>query len=421
MQWLEQIPELFSRAIYLLALSTTPSLLSPEPGPLGWPARALLALSFALIVYLAIRLREKIPGRLTTAGLLLLGAAALSALCVGIAQHGKSLPLGPNVLYVAPLLWMGLASLAAGAARRHLVALHRSSGRIAPLLLLGLGGILFLRAPWLHSSQASWLEVLRREPGATFAMKALLDEPLRARSHDLALELAERCFDMAPDGCACHAGRAEVAMRKGAGGAFAHARSAASLCPDDLEIRAILVEALVLEGEADWAEQEARAALAKGNGARLRHALAMALARKGRAEEAAEEAKRAMKLGAGRDSALLLGAILVATGDFEEAKAALSLLLSANPADAAALYNLALIADKEGDYNGARQGYLGALRADPGLASARYNLAVLAYRHGVLEEARHHARSFAEAFPDDSRGASLLRIVATGQGGGRSD
>ncbi|WP_420894956.1 tetratricopeptide repeat protein [Sorangium cellulosum] len=86
------------------------------------------------------------------------------------------------------------------------------------------------------------------------------------------------------------------------------------------------------------------------------------------------------------------------------------------------LYNLALIDDKRGDYNGAREGYLAALKADPRNADARYNLALLTFRAGIVEESRHHARKFLEAFPEDPRSGQLARTTgmplgAAGDGG----
>ena len=81
----------------------------------------------------------------------------------------------------------------------------------------------------------------------------------------------------------------------------------------------------------------------------------------------------------------------------------------ANDADVA--YDIALVADKRGDYNAARQGYLSVLRIDPDHANARYNVALLCQRKGVQDEAKHHARRFGEAHPDDARGKALLATV----------
>lgn len=413
MHWLELVGDALVRAVVLLGLAAAPPWLSPEPGPIATPpTRVIAALLLAACFYGLVRLRARLHGKLARLGLALLGAAALAALVRAFVRD-ESAPLGGGVFYVAAPLWVGLAFLAADLAERRFGQRLRHSRPIALSLVILSGASLMLSAPWLLSRQQSWLEVLRREPEALFAVEALLREPLDAKAYDTASALVDACFSAAPDGCACHAGRAEVAMRlHAAPSALVHARAACERCPDNIGVRAVLAEALTLHGEAELAEQEARSALAKGSAARLHHALAMALDRQGRSMEAVEEAERAVALGAGRDSVLLLGALWVTAGDLEKATTTLLPLVAADPRDAAALYNLALIADRRGDYNRARRGYLETLRADPGLASARYNLAVLAHRHHVREEARHHAQSFVESFPDDPRGAELLRMTA---------
>jgi tetratricopeptide (TPR) repeat protein len=417
-QWLEQVGDAVVRAVVLLGLAAAPPWLSPEPGPMAAWARVIAALFLVAYAYALMRLRVRMRGVLARLGLVLLGAAALAAIAFAFVR-GATGPLGSGVFYVAPPLWAGLGFLAAALAERRLGQRFRRVRPIALVLVLLTGATLMLRAPWLVSREQSWLEVLRRDPQAIFAVEALLRGPLDAKAYDAANGLVEACFSAAPDGCACHAGRAEIAMRRRpASSALVHARAAAERCPESAGVRAALAEALVLDGEADLAEHEARAALTKGSTARLHHVLAMALDRQGRSKEAIEEAKRAIGLGAGRDSVLLLGALWLSVGDLEQATKTLQPLVTTDPRDAAALYNLALIADRQGDYNRARQGYLAALRADPGFASARYNLAVLAHRHNIREEARHHAQTFVASFPEDPRGAELMRTMSGGQAAG---
>jgi Flp pilus assembly protein TadD len=86
-------------------------------------------------------------------------------------------------------------------------------------------------------------------------------------------------------------------------------------------------------------------------------------------------------------------------------------MVERRPDDADALYDLALVSDREGRFNEAREGYLKALRLKPSLRDARFNLALLTHRHGVVEESKHHLRKFVETWPDDPRGADLaLRL-----------
>ena len=86
-------------------------------------------------------------------------------------------------------------------------------------------------------------------------------------------------------------------------------------------------------------------------------------------------------------------------------------LLAANAQDADVVYDLALIADKRGKYNDARNGYLAALKINPTYKEARYNLAMLTWRRGVVEEAKNHARKYAEIAPGDPAAVTLLEMV----------
>jgi tetratricopeptide (TPR) repeat protein len=188
------------------------------------------------------------------------------------------------------------------------------------------------------------------------------------------------------------------------GGAAMRARSA--------DARAALAMDLALHGDGAQAEKAAREALADDErSGRLHYALALALDRQGREAEALVEAQRAVDLGVGRDAALLVGAIAIAQGDLDRARRALD-PFGGDRTDAPVQYDRALIADRTNDYNKAREGYLTALHADPTFANARYNLVVLTLRRGVVEEAKHHAKKFAEAFPQDPRNADLQRLIA---------
>jgi tetratricopeptide (TPR) repeat protein len=181
-----------------------------------------------------------------------------------------------------------------------------------------------------------------------------------------------------------------------------------------LAVRVAAAEAFAVFGDAEAGEQEARAALEKADTGQLHYALAAALSRLGRRAEALEEAKRAVQLGAGRDASILLGQLAITAVQLDVAAAALKPVVAADPDDADALYDLALIAHMRNDYNGARQGYLAALRANPRLANARYNLVDLTLSRGAVDEARHHLQRFVEAFPGDPRAAVLAQRVAVG-------
>ncbi len=131
----------------------------------------------------------------------------------------------------------------------------------------------------------------------------------------------------------------------------------------------------------------------------------------GRFVEAQVEVERAIAAGAGRDAKLLAAKLAIQRDDLDAATTLLEPLSTADPNDADAQYNLALVAQRRGSFNKARAGYLATLRADPSYAAARYNLAVMTWNAGARDEAQHHARKFLELRPDDPRAAELRRKV----------
>ena len=141
----------------------------------------------------------------------------------------------------------------------------------------------------------------------------------------------------------------------------------------------------------------------------LRRAIELEAA--GRFVEAQVEVERAIAAGAGRDAKLLAAKLAIQREDLDAATTLLEPLAAADPNDADAQYNLALVAQRRGSFNKARAGYLAALRADPNYAAARYNLAVMTWNAGAREEAQHHARKFLELRPDDPRAAELRHKV----------
>jgi tetratricopeptide (TPR) repeat protein len=165
-------------------------------------------------------------------------------------------------------------------------------------------------------------------------------------------------------------------------------------------------------------DAEAAAAASEEGEAALRLRRSIELERQGDLEGARVEADAAVAAGGGRDATLQAAKLAILGQRYDDAAGPLDALVKADPTDAAAQYDLALVRHHQGDYNRARNGYLAALRADPRHADARYNLAVLCSSHGVLEEARHHVARFRASFPDDARGPELeRRIGGTGAAG----
>jgi tetratricopeptide (TPR) repeat protein len=123
------------------------------------------------------------------------------------------------------------------------------------------------------------------------------------------------------------------------------------------------------------------------------------------------EADAAIAVGGGRDASVQAAKLAILRKQYDRAITLLTPVIETDSTDAVAQYNLALARQRTGDYNGARNGYLAALRADPRQADARYNLAVLCFERGIHEEARHHVAKFLGDYADDPRGANLERMV----------
>lgn len=122
-------------------------------------------------------------------------------------------------------------------------------------------------------------------------------------------------------------------------------------------------------------------------------------------------AEEALANGGGREAALTVAKLAIRLEQYDRALAVLQPLVDADPKDAIAQYDRALVFHRKDDYNAARSGYLAALRADPKHADARFNLAMLCWKQGVAAEAQHHAEKFRASFPDDPRGAELSTMM----------
>jgi tetratricopeptide (TPR) repeat protein len=177
-------------------------------------------------------------------------------------------------------------------------------------------------------------------------------------------------------------------------------------------LAALLIAACGSKTESSSTAAEARTSPAPDPRAASHLERSMELERKGDLAAAFAEAEAALAMNGGRDASVQAAKLAILRKQHDRAVAVLTPIVEANPGDAVAQYNLALAHQHQGDYNGARNGYLAALRADPTQADARYNLAVLCFERGVLEEARHHATKFVGDYANDPRGAQLERMMA---------
>ena len=406
--------DLVIRAADLVALAALPVVVSPAPDDGGWAMAVVAALALALVLAAASRAGRRSGGLDARLGAASIALSIVAALACAVVFRGDRAPIGRGVSYVAGPLWIGLTLVAASVARRVLagrVRLPRLVGA-APVAIAA-ATMFALSSSWLFSVDRMWLTALARGGDNEAAADALVAAPLRTRRYDAAAAALDGCLEKNPAACGCLARRAEIGLRLNkAAHAIVDAATARDKCPTSATARAVYVEALAMNGDPEQAEQEARAAIAAADGFRVSYALAVALDRSGRHAEALAEAKRALELGAGRDAGMLVGSLAIGLNDLDTAAAALATIVKADPTDADAQYDLALVADRRNDYNGARQGYLAALRANPKLAEARYNLALLTLRQGALPEARHHVERFLATFPSDPRGPALAARVA---------
>jgi tetratricopeptide (TPR) repeat protein len=214
--------------------------------------------------------------------------------------------------------------------------------------------------------------------------------------------------------CACIVTAAKVGLDVDAGRSVRELLDGAKTCRDEREFAGLHAEALVRAGDLEQGQAEAQAAVAGSPG--QPHAL-MALAllayRAGNNGTALTNAAQALTQGRGDGAHLLVGLIHFVTGDLAGARASFAAILASEPTDVAALYNLALVAQKEDHYGEARKLFLTVLYESPKHKEARYYLAVLAHSVGADAEAQHHLEKLSADAPGDPLLRDLKRVLAT--------
>jgi tetratricopeptide (TPR) repeat protein len=412
--------DILVRAASLLGLTLLPSVFSPDPEPPFTLGVALLCVLAVLVVGGALWwLRRRVENATATAAAVLGALALVAAVAMAWSLRDGTRPLGSAVPLVAVPVWGALACAASAVAGEWLGSSFKHKRMAGPIAVLALG-ITQLGAAGtvLRDAPAMWGEALRREPGHERAAAAVGGAHLAARRFEEARAVAVRCLAARPRSCTCLEMAARAAARAEARDRRQRAEAAVQACPDRGEVHALLAEALVREGDLDGAARAIEAARAGGAApATVAWLEAVLHERAGRLDDAAEAAARALAAGAGRDARLLRGRVLLAAGRLDEAAAELAPLLRTDANDVDATWGLAAVADKRGDHEAARRGYLASIRIDPRHADARHDLALLTYRLGKHDEARQHARRFAEDHPADARREALL--AAVGAGGGR--
>lgn len=393
--------DLFARVAWLFALVLYPGGLSPEPvEPPLWVALLGLALG-ALALFGSYRFARDYFGFEAKVAAVL-NVAGVVALIVGATQPA---PLLSTYYGVAPFVWMAVAGSLATLAGAH-VGSRLKNKRMGAVILCIVAAFFGLRAEAkiLASRELMWRRVLERSPAYDPALTALandLADPGRGR------DLLARCVEAKPSHCGCRTRRAEVALASDRWEAALADLEQVGECKGDDGTRYARSKVLALALAKRIDEAAPLLAEAPADDAWTHYARALVATERGDVPSALTSAREAVERGAGRGAKLLLAALAILAGDLDVAEPILDELLQANKNDAEALYDRALVADKQGDFNVARQRYLDALAARPNSPDARYNLALLTLRHGARDEAAHHARKFIETWPTDPRGPAL--------------
>ncbi len=417
------------RALLLLGLSIAPRLFSPDPATPKNVAIALFVplLAFAGVLVGAYYLKKQLATFEAKIAAALIWVAVAASLAGAIYFSGPRAPLARGAGPLALFVWPALAALAASLAGAYLGSSFKHKRTAATALVLA--GGLFVHGD-AHKNMGEpafmWRTALDRDPGNEAAFERVTSTLIGQGKLDEASKRAAACLRANPTACPCLVTKATILQRKltplradqvkpEAEKLLVAAADAAKTCPNVTAARAIHAEALAATGKLDEANEEADEALTmEDDPSRAHAAKAAVLLKQGKIAEAQAEAAKAQEGTGGRDAKMMLVQLAITANDLDGAEATLKALQAANPQDADVAYDLALIADKRNKYNDARNGYLATLKLDPSYKDARYNLALLTHRRGVDEEAKNHAKKFAEMAPDDPRVGPLQQIVSAG-------
>lgn len=404
------------RAVYLLGLAIAPRVFSPDPTTPNSLAAALLVPLAVLGIVLggAVVLKKRIESREGRVAAALLWVSVAAAIGGALYFTGPRAPLAHGAAVLALIVWPTLAATAAALAGEYLGSDFKHK-RTAVAALVIAGG-LFVHGDGkknMGDTAHMWSIALAREPAHEVAFEQVTRPLLTRNKLDDVNKRAATCLRANPAACVCLVARATVAQKKhDVDRATQMAGEAAKTCPNMTAARAVHVDALVLAGKNEEALAEAdEALLLDDDPARAHGAKATALAALGKMAEAVAEAEKAVGSSSGREASLLIAFEKITSGDLDGAETLLRTMLGTNAEDADVRYNLALIAEKRNKYNDARNGYLAALKIDPSYKAARYNLALLTWRRGVTEEAKNHAKKYAEMAPNDPATMTLMQTV----------
>ncbi len=179
-------------------------------------------------------------------------------------------------------------------------------------------------------------------------------------------------------------------------------------CVPELESSGLRAEVLARVGDLKAARQEAEALLLQQpKNPHATFATALVLLARGETQRSRSVAQRAAELGRGAPAHMLLGVLALRDDQLREAERHLNEALVQDEDDVEALFNRAVLFERQRQYNGAREGYLKVLALRPTHADSRYALARLTHAAGAFDEARHHLRKLEEIAPHDERIAGI--------------
>lgn len=216
------------------------------------------------------------------------------------------------------------------------------------------------------------------------------------------------------DDCACATQAIRAALDVDAAAEALALLDVAAACPNPPSRRGLRSEALVRSGALEKGMELTNEVLVpKRRDPYALLAQALAAYRLGATDDSLAIAAEALRAGRGFNANFLRGAVYFARGELVPAKAEFSAVLAAEPDDVDALFDSALVADRQHRYGEARSAYLRVLALDPRRKEARHHLGVMAHGIGAENEARHHLEKLELMAPGDPLVADLRSVLAT--------
>lgn len=246
---------------------------------------------------------------------------------------------------------------------------------------------------------------------------ALMDKLGQPRFRSVEKTLAERC-GVGSESCACVNAQARAALDLELNAVALAVMDGSPSCGKNGEWMGVRAEAYARTERLDEASALAEERLrADPDDPYALYALGYVAYQRGLDAVAALRLAEAGAKGRSVASGTLMTLLFFRANDLVSARRECQKILQQDPDQVEALYNLALIDQREDKYHAAREGYLRVLRIEPRHPDSRYNLALLTHSAGALGEARHNFKKLVELVgPVDSR-SQALQVLLEGEAG----